>query len=102
MRIDHDLIRQMLQTIEAASDAEIMLMPELSLDPEEQMYHLQLLIDGRYVTAQQLKPYTRPCALGLTLEGHELLNKLRRKRRSPVKPLLQRFFTTSAARFLFG
>jgi hypothetical protein len=102
MRVDHHLIRRMLETIEAAPSAEIMFMPELTSNVPAQRYHLQLLIDAGSISAQQLQRYRRPCALALTLDGQDLLDKLRRGGSRQRQIWVERLLTASAARLLFG
>lgn len=101
MRVDYHLIRRMLETIEAAPLPEIRFMPELTGDRAIERRHLQLLIDGKFVTAQQLRPGGRPCALGLTFAGQELLDKLRRGNGRRTQVWLERLLTASMARLLF-
>jgi hypothetical protein len=101
MRVDHHLIRRMLETIEAGPHAEIRLMPALTPDAAAQRCHLQLLIDGGHVSAQQLRRYRPACALGLTLAGQELLERLRRGDSRQAQVWLERLLTASVARLLF-
>jgi hypothetical protein len=98
MRVDHHLIRRMLEVVEAAAGPEIAFMPEVATDSAVQRYHLQLLLDGRYLTGQQLGRFGRPCALGLTMSGQELLDRLRRKRRNRAGPLLERLAAACVVR----
>jgi hypothetical protein len=102
MRVDYHLIQRMLETIEAAPTPEIMFMPELTPDPAAQRHHLQLLIDGGLVTAQQLCPGRQSCALSLTLAGHARLEKLRRKNSAAAQRWMERLLTVSVVRLLFG
>lgn len=102
MRVEYHLLRRMLETIEAAPTPEIGSMPELTGDGSAQGYHLQLLIDGGYVTAQQSHRYGPACRLALTLAGQELLDKLRRGRTHRAERWVERLVTVGAARLLFG
>jgi hypothetical protein len=102
MRVDQHLIRAMLEVIEASPRPEIMLMPVLHSDLAVQRHHLQLLIDGGYVTAQQLRRYGRPCALGLTLAGQELLGRLRGGTGAKLRDLAERVLTGAAAGLVAG
>jgi hypothetical protein len=102
MRVDHHLLRRMLETLEAAPSAELKLMPSLTIDAVAQRYHLQLLIDGGQVSARQLRRYGRACALSLTLAGQELLEKMRSKKIRRVQIWMERLLAVSLVRLLFG
>jgi hypothetical protein len=103
MRVDQQLIRRMLEAIELAPEPEIAFMPEVAPDPAAQRYHLQLLLDGGYVTGQQLRRYGPACALGLTVAGQDLLDKLRHKKPTYRSGrMLERLVTASAMHLLFG
>ena len=102
MRVDQQLIRRMLEVIEAAPGPEIRLMPDVSPDPAIQRYHMQLLLDGGYITGQQLRRFGRLCAVGLTVSGQELLDRSRRQRVFRTGPMLERLLTASALRLLLG
>ena len=78
MRVDPAIMRQILQTLEEAPGPEVLRLPEMEgLSVEVERYHMQLLLDGGYVTGQQLNPYRPAFAVGLTIAGQRLLDEMR-------------------------
>ena len=81
MRVDQTILRRILETVEAAPNAEVLAMPELPGVPvAQQRRHLQLLLNGGYVTGQQLRPYRPAFAIGLTIAGQRMLDEMRSAR----------------------
>jgi hypothetical protein len=78
MRIDQAILRRVLETVEAAPGAEVLTVPEVpGVRADQQRRHLQLLLDGGYVTGQQLRPYRPAFAVGLTISGQRMLDETR-------------------------
>ena len=78
MRVDPAILRKILQTLEEAPGAEMLRLPDtLGLQIAVERYHMQLLLDGGYVTGQQLGPYRPTFAVGLTIAGQRLLDEMR-------------------------
>ncbi len=78
MRVDQAILRQVLETVEGAPGTELLALPTLSGVPAaQQRRHLQLLLDGGYLTGQQLRPYRPAFAIGLTIAGQQMLDDMR-------------------------
>jgi hypothetical protein len=78
MRLDTNLLRRMLETVEQAPAAEVPRVPRLQGGEREHRRHVQALIDGGYLYGQQLRRFGPAVAVGLTLDGQRLLDELRR------------------------
>jgi hypothetical protein len=78
MQVDRNLLRQILEQVEQAPQPEVQRVTEPPrCPPDVCTWHMQLLIDGGYVTAKQLRPCRPAFAVGLTLAGQRLLDELR-------------------------
>jgi DNA-binding IclR family transcriptional regulator len=75
MRVDQTILRQIRETEENAPGTELRVLPAQSGVPDsQQRRHLQLLLDGGYLTGQQLRPYRPAFAIGLTIASQRMLD----------------------------
>lgn len=78
MRADKNLLREILEHVELSPQAEVRRMTvPARCPPGIYHWHMQLLIDGGCLSAQQLRPYGPAVAVGLTLAGQKLLDEFR-------------------------
>jgi hypothetical protein len=78
MRVDQSILRRVLEAVEAAPGLEAVTVPALpGIASDRQRQHVQLLLDGGYLTGVQLRRYRPAFAVGLTVAGQHCLDEMR-------------------------